>query len=160
MKALIAVVMFLFGVCVGLLVTPAIQEFSSTMYLEEEYSMPRVKTELRAFGITLPPEAADINVFHTQNGATRQIWVKFECSEEEKDAFVERLIASHSGNFNRDVPVPKMANGMGIPWWTFQPSYKYYEFHDMCAAYDEFLRNMYVYAYLDGSSEKPSVGPE
>jgi len=160
MKALIAVVMFLFGVCVGLLVTPAIQEFSSTMYLEEEYSMPRVKTELRAFGITLPPDAAEINVFHTQNGATRQMWVKFECSEEAKEEFVEKLNSSHPGLFNREVPVPRMANGMGIPWWTFQTTYKYYEFDDMCAAYDEFLHNMYVYAYLDGNSERPSVAAE
>ena len=155
MKVLIAIVMFAFGILVGLLVTPAIQEFSSTMYVEEEYSAPRLKTMLRSFGITLPLEAADINVFHTQNGATRQVWVKFECPPDVKEDFIERLRESHQGLFNRVIPTPKMSNGMGIPWWTFQTTYQYYEFRDMCAAYDDFLRNMYLYAILDGT-ESPS----
>ena len=150
MKALIAIVMFIFGVFVGLLVTPTLQEFSSTMYLEEEYSAPRVKSQLRSFGITLPPEAMDINVFLTQNGATRQVWAKFECSPEVKEAFIERLNSSHQGHFNRVLPTPKTLEGMGISWWTFQDSYQYYEFKDLCAAYDDFLHNMYLYAISDG----------
>ena len=153
MKVLIAIVMFIFGVFVGLLVTPFLQEFSTTMYQEEEYSTPRVKTLLRGFGITLPAEAADLNVFLTQNGTTKQVWVKFECPPEAKDDFVEKLNASHSGNFKSDVPIPRTYEGMNITWWTIQNSYHFYEFRDITLAYDELLHNLYLYAISDGAVE-------
>ena len=152
MKALIAIVMFIFGIFVGLLVTPFIQEFSTTMYEEVEYSTPRVKTLLRGFGITLPPEVADLNVFEKQDGSTRQVWMKFECTPETKDEFIESLNRSHAGHFNRELEPPRTYEGMTISWWTFQDSYHYYEFHDICAAYDELLHNLYLYAIADVSS--------
>ena len=43
MKALIAIVMFLFGLFVGLLVFPTFKEFSVPLYLEEEYSTAHAK---------------------------------------------------------------------------------------------------------------------
>ena len=152
MKALIAIVMFIFGVFVGLLVTPFLQEFSATMYEEEEYSAPRMKTLLRGFGITLPPEAADLNVFQKQDGSTRQVWVKFECSPETKDEFIESLNRSHAGHFNRELKSPRTYEGANISWWTFQSSYLHYEFNNICVAYDELLQNLYLYAIADVSS--------
>ena len=154
MKVLIAIVMFVLGVLVGLLATPFLQEFSTTMYQEEEYSTPRVKTLLRGFGITLPAEAADLNVFLTQNGSSKQVWVKFECSPEAKDDFVEKLNTSHAGHFKRELPTPKTYEGMNISWWTFQPSYHFYEFNDIFIAYDELLQNLYLYAFTDGTVEQ------
>ena len=69
MKTLIAIVMFLFGLFVGILVVLTFKEFSSPLYMEEEYSTPRIKTLLYGFGITLPQEASDINLFLAQDGA-------------------------------------------------------------------------------------------
>ena len=152
MKALIAIVMFIFGIFVGLLVTPFLQEFTTTMYEEEEYSTPRVKTLLHGFGITLPAEATDLNVFQKQDGTTRQVWVKFECPPEARDEFVAKLSTSHSGHFNRELPVPRTYEGMNISWWTFQPSYRLNEFNEMCMAYDDLLHNVYLYAIIDGAS--------
>jgi len=153
MKVLIAIVMFVLGLFVGLLSTPLLQEFSTTMYQEEEYSMPRVKTKLRAFGITLPAEASDLNVFLTQNGSENQVWLKFVCPADVKDEFVERLNSSHAGHFKRDLPPPKTYDGTIITWWTFNTTYHYYEFNDMCMAYDELMQTVYLYAYNDGSVE-------
>ena len=152
MKVLIAIVMFIFGVFVGLLVTPFLQEFSTTMYEEEEYSAPRVKTLLRAYGITLPAEATELNVFQKQDGSTRQVWVKFECPPEAKDEFIEKLTTSHSGHFNRELPPPRTYEGTTISWWTIQQSYHFYEFNDITVAYDELLRNLYLYAIADNAS--------
>lgn len=153
MKALIAIVMFIFGVFVGLLVTPFLQEFSATMYEEEEYSTPRVKSLLRGFGITLPLEVADLNVFQKQDGSSRQVWVKFECSPETKDEFVESLTRSHAGHFNRELVPPRTYEGAAISWWTFQSSYLHYEFDNISMAYDELLHNLYLYAIADVSSQ-------
>ena len=156
MKALIAIVMFIFGVFVGLLVTPFLQEFSTTMYEEEEYSTPRVKTLLHGFGITLPAEATDLNVFQKQDGTTRQVWVKFECPPEAKDEFIEKVTTSHAGHFNRELPAPRTYEGLNISWWTFQKTYHFYEFNDMCIAYDDLLHNLYLYAITDGASRTVS----
>ena len=153
MKVLIAIVMFIFGVFVGLLSTPFLQEFSTSMYQEEEYSATRAKTMLRGFGITLPPEAADLNVFLTQNGSTKQVWAKFECPPESRDEFLEKLKTAHSGNFKYDLPTPKTYEGMNITWWSFQDSYHHYEFRDVYLGYDELLHNMYLYAISDGAVE-------
>ena len=67
MKVLIAIVMFLFGLFVGILIIPTFKEFSTPMYSEEEYSTPRMKTVLSGFGITLPREAVDINLYLKQD---------------------------------------------------------------------------------------------
>ena len=152
MKALIAIVMFIFGIFVGLLVTPFLQDFTTTMYEEEEYSTPRVKTLLHAYGITLPAEATDLNVFQKQDGTTRQVWMKFECPPEARDEFVQKLSTSHAGHFNRELPVPRTYEGMNITWWTFQSSYRLNEFNDMCMAYDDLLHNVYLYAITDNAS--------
>ena len=149
MKVLIAIVMFIFGIFVGLLVTPFLQEFSATMYEEEEYSTPRVKTMLRGFGITLPAEVTDLNVFQKQDGEKREVWMKFECSPETRDEFIESLNRSHSGHFNREMAVPRTYAGANISWWTCQPSYHFYEFHNISVAYDELLHNLYLYAIAD-----------
>ena len=149
MKVLIAIVMFLFGIFVGLLVTPFLQEFSATMYEEQEYSTPRVKTILRGFGITLPPEATDLNVFQRQDGKKREVWVKFECPPEARDEFIESMNGSHSGHFNRELAAPRTYDGTMISWWTFQPSYHRYEFNNICVAYDDMLHNLYLYAIAD-----------
>ena len=146
MKVLIAIVMFLFGVFVGVLVMPMFNEFGSPMSFEEEYSMPRIKTLLHGFGITLPLEASDINLFVKQSGLDKQLWVKFECPPDAKDAFVAKLMSSHSGLFNREVESPKMMDGTPITWWTYNNTLRYYEFMDMCGAYDETLHNFYIYA--------------
>ncbi len=156
MKALIAIVMFLFGLFVGVLVVPTFQEFSSSMYSEEEYSTPRIKTLLNDFGITLPTETTDINLFMTQDGEKKQVWMKCECSPEVKDEFVESLNVKHSGLFNRVIVSPKMMNGTPVAWWTFRNTFRYYEFHDMCVAYDELLRNLYLYAIMDGAGSAPA----
>ena len=151
MKVLIAVVMFLFGVFVGILIMPLFNEFAAPLYLEEEYSTPRIKTLLHRFGITLPLEATGINVFMKQDGQEKQIWVKFECSSEVRDAFITSLNASHSGMFNSEVENPKMMDGTPITWWTYSDTFRYYEFKDMCAAYDEILHNFYIYAVSSGA---------
>ena len=155
MKALIAIVMFLFGLFVGILILPTFSELTSPLYIEEEYSTPRVKTILNGFGITLPLEVSDLNLFMRQDGGKKQIWVKFECSPEVRDAFMEQLNQKHSGLFNREVETPKMMDGSPIIWWTYRNSYRYYEFKDMCAAYDELLHNLYIYSVSDGSSPRP-----
>jgi len=158
MKILIAVVMFLFGLFVGILAMPFISEVTSPLYLEEEYSTPRIKTLLHGFGITLPLEASDVNLFLKQDGQVKHLWLKFECPQETTDAFVAQLSASHSGLFNREIETPKLFDGSPITWWTYRNSYRYYEFNDMCAAYDDLMRNFYLYAVSDGSS-KPSASP-
>ena len=152
MKVLIAIVMFLFGVFVGVLIMPFFNEFGAPMSFEEEYSTPRIKTLLHGFGITLPLEASGINLFMKQKGQDKQIWVKFECSPEVKDAFIENLTASHSGHFNRELPPPRTYEGTTISWWTIQQSYHFYEFNDITVAYDELLRNLYLYAIADNAS--------
>ena len=156
MKVLIAIVMFLFGVFVGVLIMPFFNEFGAPMSFEEEYSTPRIKTLLHGFGITLPLEASGINLFMKQNGQDKQIWVKFECSPEVKDAFIENLTASHSGHFNSEVESPKMMDGSPITWWTYSRSFRYYEFKNMCAAYDESLRVFYIYAISSGAEPNPA----
>jgi len=151
MKALIAIVMFLFGLFVGVLIMPTFNEMTSQMYIEEEYSTPRVKTILNGFGITLPLEVSDLNLFMKQDGEKKQVWVKFECSPEVRDAFMEQLNQKHSGLFNREIETPKLSEGTPIIWWTYRNSYRYYEFKDMCAAYDDLLHNLYIYSISDGS---------
>ena len=154
MKALIAIVMFLFGLFVGILVMPFIKETVTPLYIEEEYSMPRIKTILNGFGVTLPPEVTGICLFNKQNGEQRQLWVKFECSPEVKDAIVEQLNGRHSGMFNREIDAPKMFDGTAITWWSYRNSFRYYEFNNMCAAYDDILRTFYLYAVSDGNGKE------
>lgn len=156
MKALIAIVMFLFGLFVGILSTPFIKEFVTPLYIEEEYSTPRIKTLLQGFGVTLPLDAANINLYFKQSGTAKQMWLKFECSPEDKDAFIEELTAKHSGLFNREIEPPKMFDGTVITWWSYRSSYRYYEFNDMCAAYDDVLRTMYLYGVSDGKQDDSS----
>ncbi len=146
MKILIAVVMFLFGLFVGILVVPTFKEFSTPMYSEEEYSTPRIKTLLNEFGIILPLDATNVNLFTKHDGEKKQLWMKFECTPEVKAEFVSQLESRHSGLFNRVIESPKMLDGTPIIWWTYTDSFQYIEFKDMCVAYDEILRNLYVYA--------------
>ena len=162
MKVLIAIVMFLFGLFVGVLVTPFINEFAKPMYVEEEYSSPRVKTLLSGFGITLPLEASEVNLFVKREGELNRAWLKFSCSPEVKEEFVEELNRRHPGLFSREVEAPKMFDGTMITWWNFNDSFRYYEFNDMCAAYDDILRNFYVYAVTDesGSHDSASAAAE
>ena len=156
MKVLIAIVMFLFGLFIGILVVPTFQEFSTPLYMEEEYSTPRIKSILSGFGVTLPLEVSNLNLFLKQDGEKKQVWVKFECSEEVREAFVAQLTAKHSGLFNREVERPKMSDGTPIVWWTYVDSFRYHEFNDMCVAYDEFLHNLYLYAISDGATHSVS----
>ena len=149
MKVLIAIVMFLFGLFIGILVVPTFKEFSTPLYMEEEYSSPRIKSVLNGFGVTLPLEVSNLNLFLKQDGGKKQVWVKFECSEEVKDAFVEELNSKHSGLFNREIETPKMLDGSPIVWWTYANSFRYIEFRDMCVAYDDLLHNLYLYAVSD-----------
>ena len=151
MKALIAIVMFLFGIFVGILVVPMFNEFSDSMCLEEEYSSPRIKSILREFGIVLPFEAEDTNLYLKQDGPKKQIWVKFGCSPEVRDAFVAQLNSEHSGMFRREVESPRMLDGTPITWWSYNTTLKYYEFSDMCATYDDTLRSLCLYAVSDGN---------
>ena len=152
MKVLIAIVMFLFGLFVGILIIPMFNEFSTPMYVEEEYSTPRIKTLLNEFGITLPLEAVDVNLFLSRKGETKRLWVKFECPPEAKEDFINRLNSTHAGLFNRFIESPKMFDGSPIVWWSYSNSFHYYEFSDMGVAYDEILHNMYIYA-VSGDSE-------
>jgi hypothetical protein len=154
MKVLIAIVMFLFGVFVGILVMPMFKEFSTSMYIEEEYSSPRIKSLLREFDITLPLEAADVNLFLKQDGLKKKIWLKFECSPEVRDDFISRLTSRHAGMFNREIESPTMLDGTVITWWGYRNSFRYYEFNGMCAAYDETLRQLYLYAVSDEGGEQ------
>ena len=163
MKVLIAIVMFLFGLFVGILIIPAFKEFSTTLMSEEEYSTPRMKTVLSGFGITLPLEAADINLYLKQSEDIRQVWVKFECPADANDEFMQRLNARHSGLFNREIESPKMFDGTPVTWWTFNNSFRYYEFDGMCAAYDELLHQVYLYAVqssVNGERDTPSSSQE
>lgn len=155
MKVLIAIVMFLFGLFVGILIIPTFKEFSTPMYSEEEYSTPRMKTVLSGFGITLPLEAVDINLYLKQDENQRKAWVKFECPAEAKDVFMQNLNARHAGMFNREIESPKMFDGTPVTWWTFNNSFRYYEFDGMCAAYDEILHHVYLYAVQDDVSRSP-----
>ena len=157
MKVLIAIVMFLFGLFVGFLVTPFVNEFAKPLYVEEEYSSPRVKTLLNSFGITLPLEASEVNLFVKQEGELNRAWLKFSCSPEVKEEFMAELNRRHPGLFNREVESPKMFDGTMITWWSFNNSLRYYEFNDMCAAYDDLLRYCYVYAVSDGSGDSSST---
>ena len=161
MKALIAIVMFLFGVFVGILIVPTFKEFSTPLYLEEEYSSPRIKSLLHEFGITLPLEAAEVNLYLKQDGTRKQLWVKFECSPEVRDAFISKLNIDHGGMFNREIESPKMYDGTPVVWWSYSNTFRYYEFNGMCAAYDDILRNFYIYATSDsGKNESaPAKGP-
>jgi len=146
MKVLIAIVMFLFGLFIGILIIPAFQEFSTPMSMEEEYSTPRIKTILNGCGITLPLEASDINLYMKQEGNKKQVWLKFECPEEANETFMQLLNSKHAGMFNREIETPKMFDGSIISWWTFRNTFRYYEFNGMCAAYDELLHTVYLYA--------------
>ena len=154
MKALIAVVMFLFGLFVGILVVPMFKEFSTPYYAEEEYSTPRIKTILNGCGITLPFEAADVSLYLRQSEQKKQIWLKFECSDEVKEAFVQQLNSKHAGMFNREIETPKMFDGSVVSWWTFRDTFRYYEFNSMCAAYDDVLHTFYLYAIQDDESSE------
>ena len=156
MKVLIAIVMFLFGFFVGLLVMPTFSEFSAPLSLEEEYSSPRIKSLLHEFDITLPIEATDINVFYKQNGQTKQLWVKFVCPPEARDVFIAEMTAKHSGMFNREIESPTMADGTMITWWSYRNTFRYYEFKGMCVAYDDVLQNVYIYSTSDGGGEETS----
>ena len=149
MKVLIAIVMFLFGLFVGILIIPTFQEFSAPLYVEEEYSVPRVKSILHEFGITLPLEASEVNLYTKQDGSKKQLWVKFECSSDVHDAFVEQLKSKLPGMFNREIETPKMFDGSPITWWSYRNTFRYYEFSGMCAAYDDLMRNFYIYAIKD-----------
>ena len=44
---------------------------------------------------------------------------------------------------------PTMFDGSVITWWTFRNTFRYYEFNGMCAAYDDTLRTLYLYAVQD-----------
>ena len=149
MKVLIAIVMFLFGLFIGILIIPAFQEFSNPMSVEEEYSTPRIKTILSGCGIILPLEAADVNLYLRQSENKKQIWLKFECSDEVKEAFMQQLNSKHVGMFNREIETPTMFDGSVITWWTFRNTFRYYEFKGMCAAYDDTLHTIYLYAVQD-----------
>ena len=131
MKVLIAIVMFLLGLFIGILIIPAFNEFSNTMSMEEEYSTPRIKTILSGCGIILPLEAADVNLYLRQSENKKQIWLKFECSDEVKEAFMQQLNSKHPGMFNREIETPKMFDGSMVTWWTFRNSFRYYEFNGM-----------------------------
>ena len=157
MKVLIAVVMFLFGLFIGILVVPTFKEFSSSMYSEEEYSSDRINTILREFGInSLPEEASNINLFMKQDGDKKELWVRFHCSAEEKSSFVEGVSSRHIGRFNGDEPpVPKMHDGTSITWWAYKGASGKNEFSDLCVAYDEFARNVFLYAISDGERALP-----
>ena len=154
MKVLIAIVMFLFGLFIGLLIIPTFQEFSTPMSVEEEYSTPRIKTILSGCGISLPLEAADVNLYLRQDENKKQIWMKFECSDEVKEAFMQQLNTKHAGMFNREIETPKMFDGSPVSWWTFRDSFRYYEFNGMCAAYDDTLHTLYLYAIQDDDSSE------
>ena len=153
MKVLIAIVMFLFGLFIGILIIPTFKEFSSPMSVEEEYSTPRIKTILSGCGIILPLEAADVNLYLRQSENKKQVWLKFECSNDVKEEFMQQLNSKHAGMFNREIEAPKMFDGTVITWWNFSNSFRYYEFDGMCAAYDENLRQIYLYASQDESSQ-------
>ena len=157
MKILIAVVMFLFGVFVGVLVVPMFKEFSTPYYAEEEYSTPRIKTLLNEFGIILPLEASDINLFLSRNGEEKRLWVKFDCPVEATEDFITKLNSTHRGLFNRIVESPKMIDGMPIIWWTYSNSFQYHEFRGMCVAYDDLMHKVYIYAV---SGDSPSAPPD
>lgn len=157
MKILIATVMFLFGLFVGILIIPTFKEFSTSMLSEEEYSTPRMKTVLSGFGITLPLEASDINLYMKQDEEKRQVWVKFECPVDAKEEFMQKLNQRHAGMFNREIESPKMFDGTPISWWTFNNSFRYYEFDGMCAAYDDLLHHIYIYAVLDANGRNPKT---
>jgi len=156
MKVLIAVVMFLFGVFVGILVMPMFKEFSTPYYVEEEYSTPRIKSLLNEFGIILPLEANDINLFLSRNGEITRLWVKFDCPTEAKEEFINKLNTTHSGLFNRIIETPKMIDGTPIIWWTYSNSFQYIEFRDMCVAYDELLHKLYIYAISGDETPSPT----
>jgi len=49
-----------------------------------------------------------------------------------------------------------MMDGTPITWWTYRNTYRYYEFKDICVAYDELLRNLYLYAIIDGGESVPA----
>ena len=149
MKVLIAIVMFLFGLFIGILIIPAFKEFSNPMSVEEEYSTPRIKTILSGFGITLPLDASNVNLYLRQNESIKQIWMKFECSDEVKEDFMQQLNTKHAGMFNREIETPTMFDGSVVSWWSFRDSFRYYEFNGMCAAYDDFLHTLYLYAIHD-----------
>ena len=159
MKILIAAVMFLLGVFIGVLVMPMSKEFSQPFSLEEEYSTPRIKTILRGFGVTLPLEASNVNLYLKQEGEKKRIWVKFECPVEAKDAFIEELKVDHQGHFMQDVETPKMLDGTMITWWTNQSSFRPYEFNDLYVTYDDVLRNLYIYAVSEVGKKTPSPEP-
>ena len=157
MKVLIAIVMFLFGLFVGVLVVPTFKEFSTPMYIEEEYSTPRIKSLLHEFGITLPLDVANVNLYLKQDGLKKQLWVKFECSPDVRDDFFMQLKSNHSGLFNREIESPVMFDKTPITWWSYRNTFRYYEFHDMCAAYDDSTHTLFIYAVSDDSEpEQPS----
>ncbi len=160
MKVLIAVVMFLFGLFVGVLVVPMFKEFSTPFYAEEEYSTPRIKTLLNEFGVILPVEATDINLFLQRKGEVQRVWVKLDCPPEAKEAFVGKLNSMHSGLFNQIIESPKMIDGTPIIWWTYSNSFHYYEFKDMCVAYDELMHRLYLYAVSGDVEPQPPAHPE
>ncbi len=160
MKVLIAVVMFLFGVFVGVLVVPMFNVFSTPFYAEEEYSAPRIKTILNEFGVILPVEATDINLFLSRSGESKRVWVKFDCPPEAKDDFVNKLNSMHHGLFNRIIESPKMLDGTPVIWWTYSNSFQYIEFKDMCVAYDEMMHRLYLYAVSGDSDSQESRGED
>ena len=48
-----------------------------------------------------------------------------------------------------------MFDGTPVTWWTFNNSFRYYEFDGMCAAYDEILHHVYLYAVQDDVNRDP-----
>ena len=159
MKSLIAVVMFLLGVFIGILVMTMFKFFSQPLSIEEEYSTPRINSILHDFGITLPLEASNVNLFLKKESGEKRLWVKFECPAEAKDAFVEQLGVNHQGRFNYENELPKMLDGRAITWWTNQDSFRQYEFGDMRVSYDDIRRNVYIYAVSDVVRKPPAPKP-
>ena len=160
MKILIAVVMFLLGTFIGILVMPMFKEFSQPFSYEEEYSMPRVRTILHAFGVTLPPEASDINLYLKQENGRKQVWVRCECPSEARDVFIEQLTVDHQGRFPHEIELPKMLDGTPVSWWTNRDSYRYNEFRDLCVTYDDLLHYLYIYTVTDIDGESPAPALE
>ena len=160
MKVLIAVVMFLLGIFIGILIVPTFKEFSDSMYAEEEYSSDRIDAILRDFGITsIPPDASHFSLFMKQDGEKKELWLKFNCPAGDKAAFIEELSSRHAGRFNEDVPpVPKTQDGSAVTWWAYNSASGKNEFSDLCVAYDDFARCIFLYAVsgFDASAFVPS----
>ena len=160
MKILIAVVMFLLGLFIGILVVPTFKEFSNTMYGEEEYSSDRIKAVLREFGISsAPSEATVLNLFMKQDGEKKELWVRINCPAEARALFVEELSRRRSGRFNgEEPPAPKKQDGSAILWWGYHDVSGKEEFSDLCVGYDDLNPYLFLYAVSEaGENPNPPV---